>query len=53
VSYSFLSVSSRANLQADFTSEGKGKTAYYALRRVSMRGEMGPWSEVTTATVAA
>jgi hypothetical protein len=52
-SYKFLSVSSRGNLQADFTSEDAGKTAYYALRWVSTRGEKGPWSEVAAATIAA
>jgi hypothetical protein len=30
-----------------------GRTAYYALRWVSTRGEKGPWSEVAAATVAA
>ena len=30
-----------------------GKTACYALRWVSTRGEKGPWSEVAAATVAA
>lgn len=52
-SYKFLSVSSRGNLQADFSSEDAGKTAYYALRWVSTRGEKGPWSEVAAATIAA
>lgn len=52
-SYKFLSLSSRGNLQADFESADAGKTAYYALRWVSTRGEKGPWSEVTSATVAA
>lgn len=52
-SYRFLSVSSRGNLQTDFPSAEAGKTAYYALRWVSTRGEKGPWSEVTSATVAA
>lgn len=52
-SYKFLSVSSRGNLQTDFPSAEAGKTAYYALRWVSTRGEKGPWSEVTSATVAA
>ena len=51
--YRFLAQSSRGNLQADFTSQDQGKTAYYALRWVSTRGEKGPWSEVATATVAA
>ena len=52
-SYRFLSVSSRGNLQADFASEDAGKTAYYALRWVSTRGDKGPWSEPCAATVAA
>jgi hypothetical protein len=52
-SYKFLSVSSRGNLQTDFPSAEAGKTAYYALRWVSTRGEKGPWSEVCAATVAA
>ncbi len=52
-SYKFLSLSSRGNLQADFSSADAGKTAYYALRWVSTRGEKGPWSEVAAATVAA
>ncbi|MBL9001501.1 MAG: hypothetical protein JNK25_10240 [Phycisphaerae bacterium] len=52
-SYKFLSVSSRGNLQTDFPRNQAGKTAYYALRWVSTRGEKGPWSEVAAATVAA
>jgi hypothetical protein len=43
-------VSSRGNLQTDFPSADAGKTAYYTLRRVSTRGEKGPWSDITTAT---
>ena len=52
-SYKFLSPSSRGNLNAAFTAADAGKTAYYALRWVSTRGEKGPWSEVAAATVAA
>jgi len=52
-SYKFLSLSSRGNLNAAFTAADAGKTAYYALRWVSTRGEKGPWSEVAAATVAA
>lgn len=51
--YKFLSLSSRGRLQAGFTSTDAGKTAYYALRWVSTRGDKGPWSEVAAATVAA
>jgi len=51
--YNFLSVSSRGDLRAEFPSAQAGKTAYYALRWVSTRGEKGPWSEVCAAMVAA
>lgn len=51
--YRSLAQSSRSNLQADFTSQDKGKIAYNALRWVSTRGEKGPWSEAAAATVAA
>ncbi|MCW5766115.1 MAG: hypothetical protein KIT68_09085 [Phycisphaeraceae bacterium] len=46
-------MSSRGNLQTGFPSAEAGKTAYYALRWVSTRGEKGRWSEVISATVAA
>ncbi len=51
--YRFLSLSSRGQLQTDFTSADAGQTAYYALRWVSTRGEMGPCAEVCAAMVAA
>ncbi|MGD9688435.1 MAG: hypothetical protein AB7K52_04290 [Phycisphaerales bacterium] len=51
--YRFVALSSRGRVQTGFTSADAGKTAYYALRWVSTRGEKGPWSEVTSATVAA
>lgn len=38
----FLSLSSRGNLQTGFASEDAGRSAYYALRSVSKRGEKGP-----------
>ena len=52
-SYKFLAASPRGNLRATFTSADAGKTAYYALRWVSTRGDKGPWSEPATATIAA
>jgi hypothetical protein len=51
--YRFLSLSPRGSLDATFPSSEAGKTAYYALRWVSTRGDKGPWSEVCGATVAA
>lgn len=51
--YKFLSVSFKGTLQTEFPTEDAGKTAYYALRWISTRGEQGPWSEVASATVAA
>jgi hypothetical protein len=52
-SYKFVALSSRGALRADFTTADAGKTAHYALRWVSTRGEKGPWSEIAAATVAA
>ena len=53
----FASNKNRTNpagtLHTNFQSADAGKTAYYALRWVSTRGEQGPWSEVAAATVAA
>ncbi|MBX9735579.1 MAG: hypothetical protein K2X32_01520 [Phycisphaerales bacterium] len=51
--YRFIAQNARGTLQHTFASEDKGKTAYYALRWISTRGDKGPWSEVATATVAA
>lgn len=51
--FRFLALSSRGMMQADFSTAEVGKTAYYALRWISTRGETGPWSEIATATVAA
>ncbi|MCC6321210.1 MAG: hypothetical protein IT438_07220 [Phycisphaerales bacterium] len=49
----FLTMATRPSVTAEYRAEGGGKTAVYMLRWVSTRGEKGPWSEVTTATVAA
>ncbi len=41
-------------MTAEYRAADGGKTAVYMLRWVNTRGEeKGPWSEVTTATVAA
>ncbi|MGD9791618.1 MAG: hypothetical protein AB7Q00_12790 [Phycisphaerales bacterium] len=57
---SFLTLTTRPTVRTDLPSPGGrtgaadgGKTAVYMLRWVNTRGEKGPWSEVTTATVAA
>jgi hypothetical protein len=50
---SFLTLTTRPTLRTDFRAADGGKTAVYMLRWVNTRGEKGPWSEVTTATVAA
>lgn len=49
----FLGLATSGSLQATFTSADAGQTAVYLSRWVSTRGEKGPWSDVTTATVAA
>jgi len=45
----------RPTVRTEFRAADGGKTAAYMLRWVNTggRGEKGPWSEITTATVAA
>ncbi len=49
----FLTMATKPSIAAEYRAADGGKTAVYMLRWVSTRGEKGPWSEVTTATVAA
>jgi hypothetical protein len=51
--FSFLTLSTKPTLRAEYAAAAGGKTAVYMARWVSTQGEKGPWSEVTTATVAA
>lgn len=51
--FSFLTLTTRPMLRTDLPSAAAGKTAVYMLRWINTRGEKEPWSEVTTATVAA
>ena len=50
---SFLTMTTRPSFRAEFKAGDGGKTAVYMTRWVNTRGEKGPWSEITTATVAA
>ena len=52
-SLSFLTMTTRPSFRAEFMAGDGGKTAVYMTRWVNTRGEKGPWSEITTATVAA
>jgi hypothetical protein len=49
----FLTMTTRPSFRADFKPGEGGKTAVYMARWINTRGEKGPWSEITTATVAA
>jgi hypothetical protein len=49
----FHTLATRDSITRQFKPEDGGRTAFYQLRWVSTRGEKGPWSEVTSATVAA
>lgn len=51
--FAFLAMATGGGVTAEYRAADGGKTAVYMLRWVSTRGEKGPWSEVTTATVAA
>ncbi|MFN0133354.1 MAG: hypothetical protein ACKVW3_12610 [Phycisphaerales bacterium] len=46
-------MTTKTNFRTDFKAGEGGKTAVYMASWVSTRGEKGPWSEITTATVAA
>jgi hypothetical protein len=49
----FLTMTTRPSFRADFKPGEGGKTAVSMARWINTRGEKGPWSEITTATVAA
>ncbi|MGE4198735.1 MAG: hypothetical protein AB7G11_16625 [Phycisphaerales bacterium] len=51
--FAFLTMATKPSVTAEYRAADGGKTAVYMLRWVSTRGEKGPWSDVTTATVAA
>jgi hypothetical protein len=50
---SFLTMTTHPRFRGKFKGGEGGKTAVYMARWVNTRGEKGPWSDVTTATVAA
>ena len=49
----FLTMTTKPSFRAEFKAGEGGKTAVSMARWVNTRGEKGPWSEVTMATVAA
>lgn len=51
--YKYQSLTTRGSVRTTFPSADKGKLAVYMLRWVSTRGDHGPWSDPTPATVAA
>jgi hypothetical protein len=46
-------MTTRPSFRADFKPGEGGKTAVSMARWINTRGEKGPWSDVTRATVAA
>jgi hypothetical protein len=52
-SFTFLTMTTKPSFHAVFKAGEGGKTAVSMARWVNTRGEKGPWSEITTATVAA
>lgn len=47
----FLALDTRSPYRADFAATDVGKTVYFAARWVNTRGQHGPWSAVSLATV--
>lgn len=52
-SFTFLTMTTKPSFRAEFKADEGGQTAISMARWINTRGERGPWSEVTTATVAA
>ncbi len=48
-----LTMTTKPSFRAEFKADERGKTAIYMARWINTRGEKGPSSEITTATVAA
>ena len=46
-------VNSSTKVIQEFNSADAGKNAYYAFRWVNTRGQRGPWSDITSVTIAA
>ncbi|MFA6044081.1 MAG: hypothetical protein WC718_03780 [Phycisphaerales bacterium] len=46
-------MTTRPSLRAEFKAGDGGETAVYMTLWLNRRGEKGPWSEITTATIAA
>jgi hypothetical protein len=53
VTFSFLTMAIRPRFRVEFTPDDGGTTAVSMLRWVTRHGAVGPWSETSTATVAA
>ena len=51
--YRFVKLATRSSDNVTFDAADGGKTANYLLRWVSTKGEAGPWSQVTSATIPA
>ncbi len=49
----FLIMTTKPRFRAELAAGEGGRTAVYMAHWVNTRGEQGPWSEITTATVAA
>ena len=50
--FTYLADDSKTPYTHDFPMEEVGKTAFYMLRWVNTKGEVGPWSQVYSATIA-
>jgi hypothetical protein len=48
-----VAVAKKSTVRVEFEGADAGKNAYYMVRWVNSRGEKGPWSDTSSATVAA
>jgi TolA-binding protein len=49
----FLAIDTRTPYEAQFTAANAGKLAYFYLRWMNAKGEVGPWSSLAQATIPA
>ncbi|MEZ6123755.1 MAG: hypothetical protein R3C49_11330 [Planctomycetaceae bacterium] len=51
--YQFMGVWTRSTERMNFKAEDSGKTAHYLFRWMNTKGQTGPWSDITSATIPA
>ncbi|MEZ6126412.1 MAG: hypothetical protein R3C49_25090 [Planctomycetaceae bacterium] len=51
--YQFIGVWTRSTERMNFKADDSGKTVHYLFRWMNTKGQTGPWSNITSATIPA